>query len=81
VKVGPLLQEDDGDWTRPYRMSGGAAKIETRKQKGKESALMAFIEFNTLVVRDHVDPQAAHREFLNIDEYAERVSPEIARQQ
>ena len=31
----------------------------------------------TLVVRDGIDPQAAHREFLKIDEYRRRVSPDI----
>ncbi len=37
-------------------------------------AMMMFITFNTLVVRDRVDVAAAHREFLKIDEYRTRIS-------
>lgn len=35
---------------------------------------MMFITFNTLVVRDRVDVDAVHREFLKIDEYRTRIS-------
>jgi hypothetical protein len=35
-----------------------------------------FIDFHTLVVRDGIDPQAAHREFLKIDEYRKRIAPD-----
>ncbi len=36
-----------------------------------------FIDFHTMVVRDGIDPLAAHQEFLKIDEYRERISPDI----
>ncbi len=39
--------------------------------------MMMFIDFHTLIVRDGIDPQAAHREFLKIDEYRRRISPDI----
>jgi hypothetical protein len=39
--------------------------------------LMLFIEFNTIVVRDNVSVEAAHKAFLAIDEYRERISPDI----
>ena len=32
-------------------------------------ALMMMIDFHKLVVRDGIDPQAAHQQFLKIDEY------------
>jgi hypothetical protein len=37
-----------------------------------------FINFHTMVVRDHIDPQRAHSAFLAVDEYRAAVSPEIA---
>ena len=33
-----------------------------------------FILFNSLVVRDGIDPQNAHKEFLKIDEYRQRIA-------
>ena len=35
-----------------------------------------FILFNTLVVRDRIDPKAVHAAFLEIDEYRMSISPE-----
>ena len=35
-----------------------------------------FILFNTLVVRDGINPKAAHAAFLEIDEYRMAISPE-----
>jgi hypothetical protein len=40
--------------------------------------LAMFILFNTLVVRDGVDPQAAHRAFLKIDDYRRAISPDAS---
>lgn len=39
---------------------------------------MVFIHFHTMVVRDGVDPQVAHEAMLAIDEYRERISPDIS---
>jgi hypothetical protein len=39
--------------------------------------MMLFIEFNTIVVRDKIPVEAAHREFLKIDEYRQCISPDI----
>jgi hypothetical protein len=36
-----------------------------------------FILFNTPVVRDGINPKAAHAAFLEIDEYRMAISPEI----
>jgi hypothetical protein len=44
--------------------------------KGDQSALRLFIEFHTLVVRDGIDPQAAHEAFLAVDEYRDLISPD-----
>jgi hypothetical protein len=75
--VGPLLRDRDDDWTDPYDYTGGAAFVWRRSLSGPLAVAMVFIEFNTLVVRDGLDPQAVHREFLKIDEYRERISPDI----
>lgn len=77
VKIGRLLKYGESDWAAPYDFTGGAAHMSTRKLDGAEAVARVFIEFNTLVVRDGIDPQVAHREFLKIDEYAEHISPDI----
>lgn len=77
VKVGPLLRDGTPDWTVGYDFTGGAAYTARRKMVGDAADRMLFIEFHTLVVRDGIDPQAAHREFLKIDEYAEAIAPDI----
>jgi hypothetical protein len=47
------------------------------KEKATHQLLAMFILFNTVVVRDGIDPQAAHRAFLAIDEYRQRISPDM----
>lgn len=41
--------------------------------------LMMFIHFNTLGVRDGIDPKATHKEFLKMDEYRQRISSDTPR--
>ena len=36
--------------------------------------LAVFIQFNALVVRDHIEPEKAHAAFLTIDEYRKAIS-------
>lgn len=38
---------------------------------------MVFIDFHTAVVGYGIDPVAAHTEFLKIDEYRRKISPDI----
>ena len=38
--------------------------------------LSIFVLFNTLVVRDGIDPSVAHKAFLEIDEYRRAISPD-----
>lgn len=38
-------------------------------------ALM-FIDFHSIIVRDGIDPMAAHIEFSKVDEYREHISPD-----
>jgi hypothetical protein len=76
VEVGPLLRAGEADWTEPYDYTGGAAYTTRRKMTGPLATAMVFIEFHTLVVRDGLDPQAVHREFLKIDEFRDHMSPD-----
>lgn len=79
VKIGPLFQRElHNDWSAPYAKSGGAANVFWREIEGWEAVAFVFIEFNTLVARDGIPPEVAHEAFLNIDEYAERISPEMS---
>ena len=81
VRVGLLIGEDEADWTRTpikYRMTGGAAYKEVREATNPLAiAVFMFAEFHAIVVRDNVPVQAAHRAFLAIDEYRERIAPDI----
>ena len=75
VKVG--IFPDKTGWSKPYGMTDGNCILERRDWKRDAQIGIMFINFHTLVVRDGIDPQAAHREFLKIDEYRRRISPDI----
>ena len=81
VRVGRLLGEGDADWTRHpvrYQFTGGAAYTEVRECKDNTRlALLLFLEFHEMVVRDHVSIDAAHREFLKIDQYRRHIATDI----
>jgi len=42
-----------------------------------ERLTMMLLDFHTMVVRDGIDPQVAHRAFLEIDEYRRVIAPDI----
>ena len=76
VEVGPW--PDETGWSDPpYRYTGGCCELVRHKWPEDRKVMMMFINFHTLIVRDGIDPQAAHREFLKIDEYRRRISPDI----
>ncbi len=70
----------------PLSEAAGAAKRYMMRAGASSSALQAmseeariarlFIDFQTLVVRDGLEPQAVHRAFLAIDEYRFRIAPD-----
>lgn len=59
-----------------YMMRAGASSsaLAALSEDGRVARL--FITFQTLVVRDGIDPQVAHRAFLAIDEYRFRIAPD-----
>lgn len=71
-----LALPDTGEEAKRYMMRAGA--VFSGLQALSEEARIArlFIDFQTLVVRDGIDPQAAHRAFLQIDEYRYRIAPD-----
>ncbi len=75
VEVGPW--PDKTGWSDPYQYTGGCCELARHKWPKDRKVMMMFIDFHTLIVRDGIDPQAAHREFLKIDEYCRRISPDI----
>lgn len=74
VEVGPW--PDRTGWSRPYRMKVGACFSDYREGTPLEKIVQMFMDFHTCVVRDRICAQAAHREFLKIDEYQRRISPD-----
>lgn len=64
-------------WSDGYRRTGGACHLEVTEARGDKSALLMFIEFHTLVVRDGISLDEAHGAFLAIDEYRAMIAPDI----
>lgn len=74
IKVGPW--PDKSGWSQKYDFTGGACMLERHKLPKETIALLVLADFHTCVVRDGIDPLAAHREFAKIDEYRKRISPD-----
>lgn len=75
-KVAIVPFPDEAGLSDPYAMTGGACYRARHKMPEWQRIAMLFIEFNTIVVRDGIDPQEAHRAFLAIDEYRLKIAPD-----
>ncbi|WP_369723677.1 hypothetical protein AB8Z38_06795 [Bradyrhizobium sp. LLZ17] len=65
------------DWTKPaFARTCGAVEV-SRRNHSADNLAKIFVDFHTLIVRDGIDPQAAHRAFLAIDEYRKTISHDI----
>ncbi|WP_375464617.1 hypothetical protein [uncultured Methylobacterium sp.] len=75
-QVAVLTYPDTTGATGRYMMTAGAvfSGLKTLSEEARIARL--FIDFQTLVVRDGLDPQAVHRAFLAIDEYRFRIAPD-----
>lgn len=78
VRVGLRANKGQRCWADAYEMTGGADFPEVRALRGDASKARLFIDFHTLVVRDGIDPKAAHEAFLVIDEYRTSISHDIS---
>ena len=80
IAVGPLIDPEEGhDWTvRPvrYQYTGGAAHMEVRKLTGGAACIYVLNLFNTLVIRDCMEPRAVHTALCKIREFAESINLE-----
>lgn len=77
VRVGPLVDADTPDWTQGFTMTGGAAYVARREMPEWQQIAMVFIDWQTLVFGYKVDPEVAHQAFLGIDEYRQRIAPDL----
>jgi hypothetical protein len=68
-------QRTDGDRWMPAACLGAMGEVPTENNPDRQLLAM-FILFNTITVRDGIDPQAAHKAFLEIDEYRRTISPD-----
>lgn len=75
IRVGPW--PDQTGWSKGYSNTHGVCMSFWRELDDTGLALMIFITFCQIVVRDSVPPRAAHAAFLEIDEYRERLSPDV----
>jgi hypothetical protein len=62
---------------RAFQSASGHCDEEWRKASDLRRAMLMFIHFNTLTVRDGLDPQKVHGAFLKIEEYRQRIAPDV----
>lgn len=74
VAVGP--HPDVTGWSDRYQSTDGACYAHLHTAEEWKRIAHLFVTFNTLVVRDGLDPQAVHRAFLAVDEYRARIAPD-----
>ena len=71
-----LPAPDVAEVAKRYMMRAGASSSALAALSDEARIARLFIDFQTLVVRDGIDPQVAHRAFLAIDEYRFRIAPD-----
>ncbi|MEE7460611.1 MULTISPECIES: hypothetical protein [Methylobacterium] len=71
-----LPAPDAAGEAKRYMMRAGASSSALATLTEEARVARLFIDFQTLVVRDGIDPQVAHRAFLAIDEYRFRIAPD-----
>lgn len=71
-----VLPLSDPGAAKGYMMRAGASSSALHALSEEARIARLFIDFQTLVVRDGLDPQAVHRAFLAIDEYRFRIAPD-----
>jgi hypothetical protein len=71
IAVGRIIGDGEVDWTDGYAHAGGAALAARCRMRGARSTMGVVKDFHYLVVDERLDPEAVHKVFLAIDEYAE----------
>lgn len=75
-QIAVVPTRDEAGVSSHYVMRCGAAASELAILSEEARIARLFIDVNTIVVRDEIDPQVAHRAFLAIEEYRCRVAPD-----
>lgn len=68
---------DKTGWSKKYQRTVGGCNFDIQQGDKIENLLSIFMEFNVLVVRDGINPQVAHEAFLDIEEYAKHIAPDM----
>jgi hypothetical protein len=77
IKVGQW--PDYSRWSDSFAFTDGACETHWHEVEPAELAAQIFILFNTIVVRDRIGVHKAHRAFLEIDEYRDRIVADAPR--
>src|ERR1700721_243240 len=80
VRVGPIVEPGQQDWTTSFACTGGGAYIGVRKLSEIEAVAWIFIEFHLLVARDRIPVDKVHEAFLGIDDFGRNI-PQTSRPQ
>lgn len=77
IKVDSLRLNWSTRWDAAYEMTTGGCNAEVQDMSDLSARHCVLSEFVTIVVRDRVDIDAAHREFLKIDEYRRAIPSDV----
>lgn len=75
IKVSPW--PDTTGWSDDYDATVGACEIAIHDLTPDQQIAALFARFLTATLSAGIDVQAAHRAFLEIDEYRRSISPDI----
>lgn len=67
---------DESGWSDPYAYTDGMCMKTWRDADADRRLALLFILFNTMIIRDGIDPAEAHSALLVIDEYREAIPPD-----
>jgi hypothetical protein len=68
---------DFEDLSEGYRKTTGACFAAFHEASDDQRLAMILLDFHSMVVRDGIDPRAAHAALLVIDEYRRAISPDV----
>jgi hypothetical protein len=76
VLIAARGQADPGRPTMSRFMHGNEPRLRLLDWDDPRIVAKVFIEFNTLVARDRIPIDAAHREFLKVMQYRKHIAPD-----
>lgn len=64
-------------WSRHYAYTSGACDTDIHKMTDDQQKRFLLATFNAMVIRDGVDPKAAHQALLGIRQYREAIALDV----